>query len=67
MILDTSLLNTKHSKVRIKGKAEQPREISCAILLHLDVVAIEKEAFGLPSTTVAYFTYCCVLVSEHKY
>ena len=26
-------------------------------LLHLGVVAIEKGAFGSPSTMVAYFTY----------
>ena len=46
MVLDTSLLNTQRCKVRIKGKVEQSREI-------LSVVAIEKGAFGSPSTTVA--------------
>ena len=35
--------------VRIKGKVEQSREISSAPL-HLGVVAIEKGAFGPPST-----------------
>ena len=30
MVLDTSLLNTKQYKVRIKGKVEQSRERSCA-------------------------------------
>ena len=57
MVLDTTLLNTKHYKVRIKGKVEQSRERSGAPPLHLGIVAIEKVAFGPPSTTVANFTY----------
>ena len=32
MVLDTSLLNTQHYKVRIKGKEEQSREKSSALL-----------------------------------
>ena len=48
MVLDASLLNTQHYKVRIKGKVEQSRE---------GVVAIEKGAFGLPSTKGDNFTY----------
>ena len=31
MILDTSLLNTQHDKVRIKGKVERSREESGAL------------------------------------
>ena len=31
MVLDTSLLNTQQYKVRIKGKLEQPREMSSAL------------------------------------
>ena len=54
MVLDAALLNTQHYKVRIKGKVEQSREWSSA-LLHLGVVAIEKGAFGSPSTKVANF------------
>ena len=57
MELDTTLLNTQHYKVRFKGKVEQPREWSSAPPLHLGVVAIEKGAFGSPSTMVANFTY----------
>ena len=53
MVLDTSLLNPQQYKVRIKGKVEQSRERSSAP--HLGVVAIEKGAFWLPSTTVANF------------
>ena len=53
MVLDATLLNTQHYKVRIKGKVEQSREWSSA----LGVVAIEKGAFGSPSTKVANFTY----------
>ena len=56
MVLDTSLLNTQQYKVRIKGKVEKSKERSCAILLHLGVVAIEKGAFWSPSTMVANFT-----------
>ena len=32
MVLDTSLLNTQQYKVRIKGKVEQSREKSSALL-----------------------------------
>ena len=32
MLLDTSLHNTQHYKVRIKGKVEQSRKRSCALL-----------------------------------
>ena len=56
MVLDASLLNTQQYKVGIKGKVEQSRERSCAPL-HLSVVAIEKGAFGSPSTKVTTFTY----------
>ena len=31
MVLDASLLNTQHYKVRIKGEVEQSRERSCAL------------------------------------
>ena len=53
MVLDAALLSTK---VRIKGKVEQSREWSSA-LPHTCVVAIEKGAFGLLLSKVAYFTY----------
>ena len=56
MLLDASLLNTQHYKVRIKGKVEQIRE-GVAPSPNFGVVAIEKGAFGLPSTMVANFTY----------
>ena len=46
MVLDAALLNTEH----YKGKVEQPS-------LTLGVVAIGKEAFELPLTTVTSFTY----------
>ena len=58
MVLDTSLLNTQHYKVRIKGKVEQSRK-GVALLLHFGVVAIEKGAFKSPSTRVAKFTLLC--------
>ena len=53
MVLDPSLLNTQHYKVRIKGKVGQSRERSSALP---GVVAIKKGAFGSPSTMVANFT-----------
>ena len=56
MVLDISLLNTQHYKVRIKGKVEQSRERNDTPL-HLVVVASEKGAFELPSTTVSNFTF----------
>ena len=31
MVLDATLLNTQHYKVRIKGKVEQSRELSSAL------------------------------------
>ena len=56
MELDTTLLNTQHYKVRFKGKVEQSREWSSALPYTLvGVVAIEKGAFGSPSTMVANF------------
>ena len=57
MVLDTSLLNTRQYKVRIKGKEEQFWERSSTLPLHLGVVVIEKGAFWSPSTKVANFTY----------
>ena len=41
-----------HHKVWIKGKVEQSWERGSALSLHLGVLAIEKGAFVLPSTTV---------------
>ena len=60
MVLDASLLNTQHYKVGIKGKGEQSRKRSST--LHLGIVAIEKGAFGPPSTTVANFIIWHVIV-----
>ena len=57
MVLDTSLLNTRHYKVRIKGKVEPFKERSSTPALHLGVVTIEKGSFGSSSNTVANFTY----------
>ena len=56
IVLDAALLNTQHYKVRIKGYVEQSMDWSRA-LLHTSVVAIEKGAFGSPSTKVTNSTY----------
>ena len=55
-LYNTTLFNTQHYKVRIKGKVEQSREWSSALPLYFGVVAIEKGAFGSPSTKVTNFT-----------
>ena len=55
MALHASSLNPQHYKVRIQGKVEESREKS-GTPLHIGVVAIEKNAFGSPSTTVTNFT-----------
>ena len=64
MVLDTSLLNTRQYKVRIKGKVEQFWERSSALSLHIGVAAIEKGAFWSPSTKVASFTYIYIEIES---
>ena len=44
MVLDATLFNTPHYKVKIKGKVEQFGEMSSALPYTLGVVAIEKGA-----------------------
>ena len=67
MVLDATLLKTQHYKVRIEGKVEQSRERSSAPPLHFGVVAIEKGAFGLPSTTVTkLYIYIYIYQSNEK-
>ena len=61
MILDASLLNTQHYKVRIKSKVKQSREWS-SFLLHLGVVSMEKDAYWLPTTTAANFIYIYIYI-----
>ena len=57
MVLDAALFNTQHYKIKIKGKVEQSREWSSALLYTSCVVAIEKGAFVSASTQVANSTY----------
>ena len=57
MVFDTSLPNTQHYKVCIKGKVKQSKERNSTLSLHLNVVTIEKGAFGSPSTTITNFIY----------
>ena len=64
MQLDTSLLSTQQYKVCIKGKVEQSTETNSAFTLHLSVVAIEKGAFWLPSSTVANFASFCFICKD---
>ena len=51
MVLDASLFNTQHYKVRIKGKVGQSWDRSCA--LPYTMVAIEKGTFVSPLTKIA--------------
>ena len=52
---------TQYYEEEIKGKVEQSRERNSALPLYLSVVAIEKGAFGSPSTKVANFTFYLLL------
>ena len=54
MVLDATLLNTQHYKLRIKGKMEHPGKVVVPPL-HLGVVAIERGAFVSPSTKSRLF------------
>ena len=67
MVLDTSLLDTQHHKVRIKGKVEQSRRMELHPPLHLGAVAIEKGAFRSPSTVVANFTFYFIAERIRKF
>ena len=51
-----------HYKITIEGKVERSREWSSALSLHLGVVAIEKGAFGSPSTKVTNFIYISISI-----
>ena len=55
ILLDTSLLNTQHYKVRIRGKVVQSREMNSTFPQHHRVVTIVNVAFELLSSTVANF------------
>ena len=63
MVLDTSLLNTRQYKVRIKVKVEQPMKRNRTLPDILSVVAIEKGAFWSHSTTVANFSFYIVVTA----
>ena len=67
MVLDTTLLNTQHYKVQFKGKVEQSWDWSSALPWHLGIVAIQKGAFGSPSTMVANFTTFTLLSMKCPY
>ena len=59
MVLDATLINTQHYKVRIKGKVEQSSTPRCSSYLI-------KGAFESPSTTVANFTLLYFIIVEGK-
>ena len=57
MLLDSSLLNIQHNKVRIKGEVEQSRERSSALPNTSGVVAIEKPSVVLDYSRQLYNIY----------
>ena len=66
MVLDTTLLNTQHYKVLFKVKWSNPGN-GVAPSPTLGVVAIEKGAFGSPSTmslTLTFYIY--MLYCQHR-
>ncbi len=48
MVLDASLLNTQHYKVRIKGEVEQTRERSSALSYTSVLLLLKREPSGCP-------------------
>ena len=62
MVLDTSLLNTEQYKVGIKVKWSNLGKVVAPYGVHISVVAIEKGAFGSPSTKGANFTYLYIYI-----
>ena len=61
MVLDTSFLNTQQHKVRIKGKVEQFRERSSALLYTSVLQLLKREPSGPPwlraPTLLTYFLW----------
>ena len=55
MLLDAALLNTQRYKGKDQGQSRAIQRME--LCSHLDVVAIEKKAFGSPSTKGVNFTY----------
>ena len=64
MVLDASLLNTQHYKVRIKGKVDQSREISSA--LSYTLVLSKREPSGNPQLRSPTLLYFCFLKSPRS-
>ena len=67
MLLDASLFNIQHYKIMIKGKVEQSRKLTSAHPLHFSVVAIEKGAFGLPSTKVTNLLTSYLILHSQRF
>ena len=66
MVLDSSLLNTQHYKVRIKVRVEQPRERSSALPHTLVYKLSKREPSGHPRlrspTLLTYFIYIYICI-----
>ena len=60
MVLDTSLLNTQHNKVHIKGKMEQSKERSNRLLYTL------LNSYGQLSIIISISTYIYIYIYRHR-
>ena len=60
LVLDTSLLNTEHYQVRIKGKVEQSRERSSALPYTSIVQLLQREPSDRPRL-VTHFSFIEIL------
>ena len=56
MVLNVTLLNYQHYKVRNMGKWNNSGKLVVSSK-HFGVVTIEKQAFGLPLIMICQFTY----------
>ena len=59
MVLDASLLNIQHYKVRIKGKVEQSRERSSALPYTLVSKLLKREPSGHPRLQLPTLLFYC--------
>ena len=67
MLLDASLLNTRHYKVRIKGKESQSWERSCALPYTFVSKLLKREPSGHPQPWSPTLFYLLIsLLSFHK-
>ena len=67
MVLDSSLLNTQHYKVRIKGKVEQSRERSSALPYTLVYYPLKRNLRGTLDYGRLLFAYIYIYIYIYTY